>query len=128
MREEAHLWWEQANHDLDTADLLLNGKRLDAASFYYEQGVEKALKALYIAKRREAPGPTHSLTKLARDCDLPGHFLGFLRRLTGEYYISRYPDASGDLPFKAYDAAEVAETARLSREVLTWLEQQISRF
>ena len=128
MREEAHLWWEQAKHDLETADFLLEGERLDAASFYYEQAVEKAIKALYIAKRRETPGPTHSLTKLGRDCDLPPHFLGFLRRLTSEYYVSRYPDASDDLPFEAYSADDVRDTARLSHEVLTWMEQQISRY
>jgi HEPN domain-containing protein len=128
MREEAQLWWQQAKHDLETADLLLKGERLDAASFYCEQAVEKGLKALYIAKHREAPGPTHSLTKLGRDCGLPESYMGFLRRLTGEYYMSRYPDASGDLPFQAYDADDVGEIAKLSREVMAWLEQQMSRF
>jgi HEPN domain-containing protein len=127
MREEARLWWEQAKHDLETADYLLEGQRLDAASFYFQQAVEKALKAFYIHGQREAPGPTHSLTKLARDCGLPGHFLAFLRRLTGEYYLSRYPDASEDLPFKAYDVEEIRDTARLSHEVLTWLEHRISK-
>ena len=127
MREEISLWWDQAKHDLETADYLLEGDRLDAASFYFQQAVEKALKAFFIHVRQESPGPIHSLTKLARDLELPNHFRGFLRRLTGEYYLSRYPDAIGDLPFKAYDADEVREMSTLSHEVLQWLEQQISK-
>lgn len=128
MREEADLWWQQAKHDMDTADLLLKSERLDAASFYCQQAVEKALKALYIAQQRQAPGAIHSLTRLGRDCGLPGRYMGFLRRLTGEYYMSRYPDASGDLPFKAYDAEDVSETAKFAREVLEWLGQRISKY
>lgn len=127
MREEAQLWWEQAKHDLETADYLLEGQRLDAASFYYQQAVEKALKAFYIHARKESPGPIHSLTRLARECELPARFLAFLRRLTSEYFLSRYPDASGDLPFEAYDIDGIRETAQSSHEVLTWLEHQISK-
>ena len=127
MREEAHNWWEQAKHDVGTADYLLKGERLDAASFYLEQAIEKALKGLYICLRREAPGATHSLTKLARECGLPSRFLGFLRRLTTEYYVSRYPDASGDIPYEIYDAEDVEALAGETREVMKWIEQQMSK-
>ncbi len=58
MREEARHWWEQAKHDLETAEYLKAGERFDAASFYFQQAVEKGLKALYIASRKESPGPS----------------------------------------------------------------------
>ena len=127
MREEAEQWWDQAIHDQETADYLLSGGRLDAASFFYQQAVEKALKAVYIHTKRESPGPTHSLTRLARECGLPDRFLAFLRRLTSEYYLSRYPDAVGDVSFETYDTDDLKETSRASHEVLQWLEQQISK-
>ena len=127
MREEARLWWEQAQHDLKTADILLDAKRFDAASFYYEQAVEKALKAAYIVTKRETPGPTHSLTKLGRECGLPTDYGAFLRSLTTDYYVSRYPDASGDIPFDIYEVDDVRETSRLAREIVQWLEQLINK-
>ncbi len=52
--------------------------------------------------------------------------MGFLRRLTGEYFLSRYPDAIGDVPFEVYEADDLDETSRLAREVIQWLEQRIS--
>ena len=120
-------WVRIAERDLARVQYLLNAPDPEAAGFYLQQAVEKALKAFFIHVRQESPGPIHSLTKLARDLELPNHFRGFLRRLTGEYYLSRYPDAIGDLPFKAYDADDVREMSTLSHEVLQWLEQQISK-
>lgn len=127
MREQAALWWEQAKHDLDTADYLLAGERLDAAAFYFQQAVEKGLKARYIDAKRESPGAIHSLTRLGRECGVPGRFSSFLRQLTGEYYLSRYPDATGDVPHEAYDVQGVQDIQRLAHEVIEWLEQQTSR-
>lgn len=127
MREEADNWWRQAKHDLETADFLLEGEKLDAAAFYFQQTVEKALKALYIATKKEAPEATHSLTKLGRACGLPPEFSGFLRRLAAEYYVSRYPDATGDVPYMTYDESDVAEFSRETHEALRWVEQQLNK-
>ena len=128
MREEAHNWYEQAKRDLSTADYLLEGERLDAASFYYQQAVEKGLKALYISARKASPDPTHSLVKLARELGMPAERIAYLRRLTAEYYLSRYPDAVGGIPFDSYEAEGVEETAVNAHEVMQWVEQQISRY
>jgi HEPN domain-containing protein len=59
-RRDVRLWWTQATHDLGTAEHNLAGERYDAAIFYCEQAVEKALKALTIHTKRLSPGPTHS--------------------------------------------------------------------
>jgi HEPN domain-containing protein len=127
MREEIELWWEQARHDRDTAQVLLDSDRLDAATFYVQQAVEKALKAVYIALRQERHAATHSLTALGREVGVPPKYRGFLRRLTPEYFLSRYPDASGDVPFRLYEREEVAESVALAGEVLEWAEQQLTR-
>jgi HEPN domain-containing protein len=126
VREEARLWWEQAKHDLETANVLLENERLDAASFYCQQAVEKALKAFCLHVKKESPPATHSLTRLAQDCDLPPEFKASLRNLTAEYVVSRYPDASGDIPFLIYDSEQVAETLAEARRIIAWVEPQLS--
>jgi HEPN domain-containing protein len=128
MREEAQNWWEQAKHDLETADFLLEGDRLDAASFYYQQAIEKALKSLHLLSKKEPPGAVHSLTRIARDLDVPNEFLGFLRSLSGEYVLSRYPDVVGDVPYRTYSRDEVKARSGYAHEVFEWIEQQLKRF
>ncbi len=121
MREEIKLWWEQANHDLETAKILLQNKRLDAASFYFQQSLEKALKAYILLVKKESPGPIHSLIKLASIAGIPKKFHSFLRKLSAEYYLSRYPDAVEDTPYKTYMEEEVKEYAKNTSEVVAWL-------
>ena len=126
-RRDILLWWEQAKHDLGTADHNLAGERYDAAIFYCEQAVEKALKALTIHVKRLPPGSTHSLIALGRLCRVPKRFSTFLRTLTSEYFLSRYPDAAGEVPYMLYDGPEAREYLRTSKEFLQWVAKQLPR-
>lgn len=124
---DIRLWWKQAAHDLGTAEHNLTGERYDAAIFYCEQAVEKALKALTIHTKRLSPGPTHSLIALGRLCRVPKKFSSFLRTLTSEYFLSRYPDAAGEVPYTLYDGTEAREYLRTSKELLQWVAKQLPR-
>ncbi len=125
MREEIKNWWEQAKHDLETAKILLREHRLDAASFYFQQCLEKALKAYITLTKKESPGPIHSLLQLARHGELPLKYHDFLKRLTSEYFISRYPDASESIPYTIYSEKEVQEYAQKTEEIMTWINTQM---
>ncbi len=127
MNTDAGNWWKQAEHDLKAAEFNLKGGFLGVAAFYCQQSVEKALKALYLEKRRESAGPIHSLTRLARDCGLPKRFNGALRRLTSEYYLSRYPDATEDVPYLTYDEEDVKTYLKDAREALDWIAKEFKR-
>lgn len=126
-RRDVHLWWAQAAHDLETAEHNLAGERYDAAIFYCEQAVEKALKALTIHTKRLSPGPTHSLVALGRLCRVPKKFSTFLRTLTSEYFLSRYPDAAGEVPYTLYDGTEAREYLKMGKELLQWVAKQLPR-
>ena len=126
-RRDIRLWWKQAAHDLGTAEHNLTGERYDAAIFYCEQAVEKALKALTIHTKRLSPGPTHPLIALGRLCRVPKQFSMFLRALTSEYFLSRYPDAAGEVPYTLYDGTEAREYLRTSKELLQWVAKQLPR-
>ena len=126
-RRDVRLWWEQAKHDLETAQHNLAGERFDAAVFYCQQAVEKALKALAIHSKRLPTDPTHSLIALGRACRVPKSFSTFLRTLTSEYLLSRYPDVAGDIPYTLYDGTEAQDYLRTSQELFRWVAKQLPR-
>ncbi len=125
MRKEAENWWVQAEHDFETAKVLYKGERLDAASFYCQQSVEKALKAYALHRKKESPGPVHSLVRLAKFAGVPKEHYRFLRNLSSEYFISRYPDAVEDVPYTLYTKEDVEETIQKTQEVMQWIDTQM---
>ena len=94
-------------------------------AFLCQQAVEKALKALYLEKRRESPGSTHSL--ILKKLKLPARLLGNLRKLGPDFVIARYPDAAQGLPSELYDRKTAEERLRLSKEVLRWVEKALKK-
>jgi HEPN domain-containing protein len=127
MRKEAEQWWKQAKRDLQTAQNCNSSKDYYACAFFCQQSVEKALKALYIEKKRESPRTTHSLIYYATEVDAPQQFYTFLRRLTPEFVTTRYPDAAYGVPYELYDEAIAGEILEKSREVIQWIASQIER-
>lgn len=125
MRREIGWWWAQAEEDLDTARYNFAGAKYYAAAFFCQQAVEKALKALYMEQKREHPGSTHSLIHLARECGVPQEFHRFLKELTPEYVISRYPSAVAEVPARLYEKEFVEDYLQKSEEVLRWIEARL---
>ena len=70
MKKEVKNWLEQAEHDIEVAEYNLNGNMLDAAAFYSQQAVEKALKSLYILKFEEL-WKVHDLVRIAKRIQAP---------------------------------------------------------
>jgi len=66
MRKESIRLWEQAQEDFDTADKLLGVSKYYAAVFFSEQAAEKALKVMYLEKKRRVAF-THDLVELAEE-------------------------------------------------------------
>jgi HEPN domain-containing protein len=125
MRPEITRWLEQSEEEFDTAKISAKAKKWFAVAFWCQQSVEKSLKAFYIYKKKEATGTTHSLTYLARESKIPIRFNTFLRDLTKEYYMSRYPDASEDTPYKIYTKEDATYYITKAEEILTWIQSQI---
>lgn len=119
MRPEVQRWFEQAKEELETAKISYDAQKWFAAAFWTQQAVEKAFKALFIQSKKESPGTTHSLTFLARELGVPQEYLAFARDLTKEYYLSRYPDATEDVPFKTYNQEDVKEYVLNATRLIT---------
>jgi HEPN domain-containing protein len=66
MNEKSKYWLEMAEYDLETACVMLQGRRFLYVGFMCHQSIEKILKALYVSKLQENPPYTHNLTYLAQ--------------------------------------------------------------
>jgi HEPN domain-containing protein len=121
VRREIELWFAQAGEDLITARHNASGERWYAAAFFCQQAVENALKAYFMFAKKLPPDPSHSLIYLAKQAGVERRFHRFLKELTPEYVLSRYPDISDALPAQLYDDETIQDYLKRSQEVVDWL-------
>jgi len=125
MRDEILLWWGQSKKDYEAAKKNFNIGEHYLVAFLCQQAVEKALKAVYIKKMKTNPGPIHSLIMLANAVGLPQSHFTILRKLSVDFVATRYPDASGGLPFENYDANISKDRLEESWKVLEWIKKEL---
>ena len=63
-------WFNMADYDLKTAQVMLDGKRYLYVGFMCHQVIEKALKGLYVKQHNKIPPYTHNLLTLCADLNL----------------------------------------------------------
>jgi HEPN domain-containing protein len=127
MRKDILSWWDQSEYDMGTAEYLYEGERYSAAAFSLQQSVEKALKAYYLFKVKKSFSPTHSLVYLATESGVPKKYFRFLKELTPEFVVSRYPDSSAEVPYKYYNKELLDGYFKDAKEVIEWIHSQIKR-
>lgn len=116
-KELARSWMIQSRHDLAAAMRLQEQGVFDWACFLAQQSVEKILKAIDILENgRTTKG--HDLDVLGRRCGFSGSDLDLLKDLTGEYTITRYPDAALAPPCEMYDEEIAAKRLRQAESFL----------
>lgn len=125
MREEIKNLWEQAKKDIEVAEKNLVIKEYYVTAFLCQQGIEKALKALFMIIKKKSPGPTHSLIYLAENSKVPKSFYGILQDLSPEFITTRYPDVSGTVPYKIYSKEKVQNYLIKSKELMKWLKKKV---
>jgi len=124
MREETLNWWKQSEKDLKAAKNSLNSGDYEWASFQANQGAEKALKALFLEKKK-AIVPTHNLISLGRSLNLPDELINSLKELNPEYTLARYPDAANAAPFENYTKEKAKKQIENAERVLKWTRKQL---
>ena len=119
-------WLKQADYDMDTAWALLEIGRNFYAVFFCHLAIEKALKALYVARQNEEPPKTHSLTYLVQltKTGLPETHGDCLSLLDGLSVPTRYPHEL-DMMLRDYDEARTREVLQNAKEALRWLRTQL---
>jgi len=126
LRGEAMRWWSEAEWDLETASILHEKKRFNAAVFYAHQAAEKACKALLFSVN-EAPWG-HSIRILlerygeAENINVPDEIFEYARELDRHYIPSRYPNAHpAGTPHEAYDEKTSRRALEAAKAILEFV-------
>ena len=96
-----------------------------ASAFWCQQSVEKNLKALILHKFREKFVPEHSLVRLGQKVKIPEKYLKNLKKLSPQYFLARYPDATEEMPYELYEEETVKEFIEISEKILKWIKNQL---
>lgn len=96
MKPETSVWLTLAEDDYQNAKLLWHNHRYGATVFFYQQAVEKILKAYIIEQQTIVPPKTHRIEFLIKEARLNADEVGSpsADELSKAYIRVRYPDLS----------------------------------
>jgi len=124
LRDEALRWLKEGVWDLETAKILHNSGRYNAAAYYSHQAAEKAAKALLYLVNEAAWG--HSvrilLERFAEKKKLMvNELLQYARELDRHYIPSRYPNAHpAGTPHEAYDESTSLKAVEAAERLISF--------
>jgi HEPN domain-containing protein len=128
--DKINYWNDLSQYDLDTAAVMLDGRRYLYVGFMCHQAVEKALKAYHWFFFVSEPEYTHSLSRLARKAELlpllSEKQISLMDSLEPLNIEARYPaDKARLVSFLTHDRCEhiLAETKGL----VEWLRMRYSK-
>ena len=96
LKHQALQWFENGDHDLDTAQLLLEQRgHPEAIAYHIQQSIEKYLKG-YLVANAVKPPKIHELDSLLRkaskiDISVYEPFIDLCEKATKYYFEGRYP-------------------------------------
>jgi HEPN domain-containing protein len=129
MDEKTGYWIELAEYDLETAKVMLSGKRFLYVGFMCHPVIEKALKAYFQFRRKDTPPHTHNLNVIANESGLYGDLdearkslLDMLEPLNIE---ARYPTQKDQL-FRSLTEDRCKSILERTEDLFTWIRQQLS--
>jgi len=130
MREEWRRWLDEASWDLETAKILYQNRRYNAACFYAHQAGEKAVKALLYSLNEAAWG--HSIRMLLEryvkktEDRRAEELLNSARELDRHYIPSRYPNAHpSGTAHEAYDPETSQKAIDSAQRILDYVLERL---
>lgn len=122
-------WLKFCDEDLRAADATLKDNIFSAVCFHSQQAVEKAIKAIVLAKLGKVPRD-HSLLRLAEmsdDKELFELHKEELRFLDMFYVPTRYPDAlPGSLPEGLPNEEDAEKAVVCAKKVVKFIKRRLS--
>ncbi|NLW48771.1 MAG: HEPN domain-containing protein [Firmicutes bacterium] len=130
MDKKVQYWIDLAEYDLETAEAMLETKRLLYVGFMCHQVIEKALKGYYVYVKDDIPEKIHHLIKLAKQSGLYDLFSlehkKVLDRLTPLNIEARYPSEKEKL-FQALTKEKCKDILVMTKELFQWIKLQLSK-
>lgn len=117
-----------ALYDLETAKIMLKGKRYLYVGFMCNQVIEKIFKAYYVKTKNEQPPYTHKLIRLAEESNLykamseeQKDFLYLVSPLNVE---ARYPTQKKEI-FEALSESKCKDIIGKTEEMVKWIREKL---
>jgi len=112
------------------AETLARAGMFEGAAFHAQQGAEKALKALLLAKGSLWPRTPSSIALIEvlrhAGVSVPSELDTLARKLDAHYIESRYPNAAGCPPERFYDKTIAAEAIQAQAAILSFVEANLA--
>lgn len=123
IQKQIKYWIDNAQTDIETAELLITNNKLLHGLFFCHLAIEKALKAHVVKSTSEIPPKSHNLLFLAEKAqfELPKEteiFLGILMKYQIE---GRYPDYKPEIPVSKI----VTEYLEKTKDLFSWLKKKL---
>jgi HEPN domain-containing protein len=136
-REKYEYWLEAAQYDLESAKVMLNGRRYMYVTFMSQQAIEKLAKGIYtLYTDNEAP-MVHNIwnifKQLKKEVNLKEwlhseefdsnleDYKSFFAELLAYYISGRYPSFKENIS-KSIDSNRAIRVLRTTQEVFAWIE------
>ncbi len=129
MKEKVRYWIDLADYDLETARVMLEGKRFLYVGFMCHQVIEKALKAYYASVKEDSPPFTHNLNYLDNQSGIYEQMAEELRStidiIEPLNVEARYPTHKEKL-LKALSYERCKDIVEKTEELYRWIKKQLS--
>lgn len=121
-----HYWAEEADYSWSVAKSLLEKKKYAEALFFGHLTVEKALKALVVAKTKKHAPPIHNLLELIKKTELvyTGEQVSELKEFNGYYMAGRYDEEKMEFRQKCTPSFTKSNLHKMEKYYL-WLKEEI---
>ena len=120
-------WIELAEYDLETAEVMLRGKRFLYVGFMCHQVIEKILKANYVCTYEQAPPYVHNILLLSQETGIYEYYSDNYKDqidiLTPLNIEARYPKYREKL-LRALNYQRCKSILYTTREMFQWIKER----
>ena len=128
MQDRVNYWIELAEYDLETARVMLEGRRYLYVGFMCHQVIEKTLKSYFVSVLSDNPPYTHNLTILAKKSDIYDFFTedqkDFIDLLEPLNIQARYPTVKEKL-FESLSKERCMKIIKETEELFIWIKARL---
>lgn len=121
-------WLKIAEEDIDAAEWNLQGSKLLWCIFMCQQAIEKAIKAIYLARFNKTPPYKHDLIYLAKSAeiinDCSDETIDLLAYLNIHYIETRYSEKRDELNAKL-TRESTQNTLLKTKRTFEWLKSKL---
>lgn len=129
MNEKVQYWIDIAEYDMETAKVMLEGKRFLYVGFMCQQVIEKILKGQYVFIKKGNPPYTHNLTYLAMQCgiyeNMPEVYKDVIDMLEPLSVEARYPTHKEKL-MRTLNYERCKEIVQKTEVLYQWIKKKLS--